>query len=70
MNYFLELELYAGEGYVMVRPEHVAAVEDRSHGEYVTVRMIGGAAYMVEPGQFVVSKLINHTGHAGMRVLK
>ena len=68
MNHFLELTLTDDEGTVLVRPEHVSAVE--LIGEEIIVRMSSSVAYTVEPGQFTVSKLINHTGHAGMRVIK
>lgn len=69
MNHFLELKLCDGEGTVYVRPEHVSAIEHFEGENHVVVRMANGEGYLVEPSQFTVSKLINHTSHAGMKVI-
>lgn len=69
MNYFLELELYDEPGTVLLRPEHVSAIEPGEDGAYVIVRSSSGVGYCVKPGQVFVSKLIHRTQHAGMRVL-
>ena len=70
MNHFLELKIYDKDRTVFVRPEHVVAVDDREGDPYVVIVLSTADTYWVERGQFSVSKLINHTGHAGMRVLK
>ncbi|MGZ4659714.1 MAG: hypothetical protein ACXVYB_00375 [Arthrobacter sp.] len=67
MNYFLELKLHEKDRSVFVRPEHVSAVEPREG--YVSVTLLSGDNYWVEESQFSLNKLINHTGHAGMRVI-
>ncbi|HEX9089794.1 MAG TPA: hypothetical protein VF867_20040 [Arthrobacter sp.] len=67
MNYFLELTLSDMEGTVLIRPEHVSAIE--LIDDEIIVRLSNGVAYCVEPHQFVPNKLINRTSHAGMRVL-
>ena len=71
MNHFLELTLCDDEKgiIVYVRPEHVSAVEHFEGEQHVVVRMTNGMTYQAEPGQFTISKLINRTTHAGMRVL-
>lgn len=69
MNYFLELELYDEEGTVLVRPEHVSAIEPGEDEAYVIVRMNNTVGYCVKAGQVFVNKLIHRTQHAGMRVL-
>lgn len=68
MNHFLELKIYEKDRTVLVRPEHVSTVEIRDDGPTV-VTMTNADVFWFEPGQFVVSKLINRTSHAGMRVL-
>jgi len=70
MNHFLELKIWDRDRTVAVRPEHVCAVEHRDDDPYDFVYLISGDNFLVETGQFAINKLINHTGHAGMRVLK
>jgi hypothetical protein len=69
MNYFLELKIHEKDRTILVRPEHVAAVQRDGDYEYDVIIMCTGDTFWVERGQFSVNKLINHTGHAGMRVL-
>lgn len=69
MNYFLALKIYGKDRVVSVRPEHVSAVERRDDDPYLYVYLSSGDIFLVEPNQFVLNTLINHTGHAGMRVI-
>jgi hypothetical protein len=69
MNHFLELKIHDRDRTVAVRPEHVVAVERRDDDPYEVIILSTGDTYWVEPGQFWLNKLINHTGHAGMKVL-
>lgn len=69
MNHFIELDLHDNRGTVQVRPEHVSSIETCEEDSCVIIRMLSGVGYCVEPGQFVVSKLVNRTSHAGMRVI-
>jgi hypothetical protein len=68
MNHFLRLKLHEKNRYIFVRPESVAIVEPRE--DYVSITTTTADVYWVEPGQFTLNTLINHTGHAGMKVLK
>ena len=70
MNHFLELKIFERARTVLIRPEHVAAIEHRDDDPYVRIYMVSGDIFLVEPGQFSASKLVNRTTHAGMRVLK
>lgn len=68
MNYFLELKLWDEGGVILVRPEAVLVIERPSDHGYDIVRT-RVKSYLVERGQYHVNKLINHTGHAGLKVL-
>lgn len=70
MNYFLELKIHGKDRTVSVRPEHVSAVERRDDDPYDYVYMLSGEVFTVERGQVSMNKLINHTQHAGLKVLK
>jgi hypothetical protein len=69
MNHFLKLKIWEKDRWIAVRPEHVAAVISEEGQDYATIVLVTGDSYWVEHGQFTLSTLINHTGHAGMRVL-
>jgi hypothetical protein len=69
MNYFLALKIWEKDRVVHVRPEHVSTVEQRDDN-LVVVTMTNADVFWVEGGQFAINKLINHTGHAGLKVLK
>lgn len=68
MNYFLALKIYEKDRIVHVRPEHVSTVEQRDEGLAI-VTMTNADVFWVDSGQFALNTLINHTSHAGMRVL-
>lgn len=70
MNYFLELKIWDRDRTVGVRPEHVSAIEHRDDDPYDYVYMLSGEVFTVERGQVSMNKLINHTQHAGLKVLK
>jgi hypothetical protein len=69
VNYFLALKLYEKDRVINVRPEHVSTVEQREDNLTV-VTMLNADVFWVESGQFAINKLVNHTGHAGLKVLK
>ena len=67
MNHFISLKLTDG-GTLTVRPEHISAVRVYD-GDYETIILTNGHGYEIHRGQFGLDKLINHTSHAGVRVL-
>jgi hypothetical protein len=69
MNYFLALKIWDKDRVINIRPEHVSSVEERDDGLTV-VTMTNADVFWVESGQFWLNKLVNHTAHAGMKVLK
>jgi hypothetical protein len=70
MNHFLELKVWNKDRTLYVRPEHVSSIERRDDDPYLIMSLANGLTYLVEPGQFTVNKLINHTSHAGLKVIK
>lgn len=70
MNYFLTLKIWEKDRTIAVRPEHVSAVEHRDDDPYEYVYLLSGDVFLVERGTFAVNRLINHTSHAGLKVLK
>ena len=68
MNHFVKLELTDG-GTLTVRPEHIAGVMEFPDEDYAAVMLTSGARYQIPKGQISLDCLINHTQHAGVRVL-
>ena len=67
MNHFLKLSLVDG-GLLYVRPEAITGLIDTGE-DYVTVLIQGRGGYEIERDQISFDCLVNHTQHAGVRVL-
>lgn len=67
MNHFIRLEM-PDEGYLVVRPEHITGVMELPNEEFDIVMLTRGN-YEIKKGQISLDCLVNHTSHAGVRVL-
>lgn len=67
-NYFIKLRMTEG-GLLYVRPEQISGVIDTGE-DWVLVLIEGRGGYEIDRDQISFDCLVNHTQHAGVRVLQ
>lgn len=68
MNHFIKLNMTEG-GLLYVRPEAITGLIDTGE-DYVVVLIQGRGGYEIYRDQISFDCLVNHTQHAGVRVLQ